>query len=647
MYYYEVSPVGIVRSDSASFTYQSENQLEIGSLVMVEIGKSRRSGVVIGKVERKPPYPTKEISRLIEKTPLPRPLVNLAAWLAKHYVTHPGTVWQTVLPRGLDKQRRERKPSLDDITSDRHDGVNFVLNKSQQAALETIATSQPGTILLHGITGSGKTRVYIEAAKQAQADGKSTIILTPEIGLTTQLLADITAHFPTVILTHSRQTEAERHLAWRQALTSELPIVAIGPRSALFMPLKNIGLVVIDEAHEPSYKQEQSPRYMAARAASILSKEHGAKLILGTATPLIADYYTAERIDRPIVKMSTSAQAVTKSTTTLIDMTKRENFKRHRFLSVKLLDAIETTLAEKQQVLLFHNRRGSASVTLCDNCGWQAGCPHCFIPLTLHGDSFEMRCHICGLADRVPTNCPSCKHVGIIHKGIGTKLVETELKRLFPDVALARFDGDTGKDDSLSSRYQELYRGDIPLIIGTQVVAKGLDLPRLGLVGVLQADAGLSLPDYSSSERTFQLLAQAVGRVGRTEKSTKVIVQSYQPTHPAVAYGLAQDYDKFYQYALKERKRANFPPFCYLLKLTCAYKTEAAAIKNARALALTLKVQPGLEVLGPTPAFYERQRDTYRWQLVIKSTKRQALVDCLKLVPPSHWQTELDPVSLL
>jgi primosomal protein N' (replication factor Y) len=333
---------------------------------------------------------------------------------------------------------------------------------------------------------------------------------------------------------------------------------------------------------------------------------------------------------------------------TLVDMTKRTHFKRHRFLSDKLLEQLEQILAEGNQALIFHNRRGSASTTLCENCGWSAICPRCFVPFTLHADKHQLQCHICGITERVPTSCPECHSADIIHKGIGTKLIESELRKLFPKKVIARFDGDSDTGESVEERYKELYDGTIDLIIGTQVIAKGLDLPKLRAVGVIQADAGLSLPDYSSTERTFQLLAQVVGRVGRSHHATSVIVQSYQPTHPAVVHGLAQNYRDFYTSTLTERQRGGFPPFSYLLKLTCVYKTEAAAIRNAQKLAAELRAHmPDIQILGPTPAFYERQHDTYRWQLVLKSPKRARLIDALTQLPPAGWQFELDPTNLL
>jgi primosomal protein N' (replication factor Y) len=646
MHYYEVAPNQIVRSNSTFFTYASDVPLLVGQIVAIEVGKKPLVGVVLRET-KKPTYETKLVSEVIEETPLPKPLLNLATWMSDYYATHFGLVLQTLLPRGVRKNRREQVALLHQTLRER---TKNVFTREQVSAIDQIETMPPGSTLLHGVTGSGKTAVYIELAERALARGQSIIILVPEIALTSQLVDEFSHHFDDIILTHSRQTEAQRHIAWHEALTSKIPRVVVGPRSALFLPLQHIGLVVIDEAHEPSFKQEQSPRYSALRAASILAKYHTAKVILGTATPAVADYYLAEQSGRPIIHMSTRARTNTVAPTIqLIDMTKRNNFKKHRFLSDKLLAQLEDTFTNGNQALIFHNRRGSASTTLCENCGWSAICPRCFIPLTLHADTHHLRCHVCGLVEKVPTSCPECNSASIIHKGIGTKLIESELRKLFPDKVITRFDGDSETSESVEKRYKELYDGEIDLIIGTQVIAKGLDLPKLRTVGVIQADAGLSLPDYGSSERTFQLLAQVVGRVGRSHHTTNVVVQSYQSTHPAVLDGLAQNYEHFYAATLDERRRSHFPPFTYLLKLTCIYKTEAAAIKNAKKLAdeLHLKKSNDIQILGPSPAFYERQHDTYRWQLILKSPKRSELVNILQHIPPTHWQFELDPISLL
>lgn len=646
MNYYEVAPTRIIRAGTDSLTYSSDEPLKVGQVVRISVGSRLMNGLVLSKV-KKPDYVVKPISSVIEEFPVPAAHINLIQWLADYYSTPFASVLQTALPRGLEKKRRDRNATS---LSGKRGRTNFVLNSDQSGALTTINQASPGTILLHGVTGSGKTAVYIELAREAIKSSKSALVLVPEIALTSQLIAEFSHHFKDILLTHSRQTEAERHQIWRQALIATAPVVAIGPRSALFLPLADIGVVIIDEAHEPSYKQEQSPRYHAARAAAQLAASHNAKLILGSATPLVTDYFLASATKRPIVSMPKPAiKNTVKPTIELIDMTKRTNFRQHRFLSNQLIASLEEAFASGHQALIFHNRRGSASITLCENCGWQAGCPRCYIPLTLHGDQHLLRCHICGYKANVPTSCPDCGSVDILHKGIGTKLIETELARLFPKKVIARFDGDSDSDGTVEARYNQLYSGEIDIIIGTQVIAKGLDLPKLRVVGIVQADAGLSLPDYSAPERTFQLLAQAIGRVGRSSHPTKVVVQSYQPTHPIVTTGLHQDYDGFLEIAKRQRKTANFPPFTYLLKLQCVYKTETSAIRNSKQVAEQLRksLPSEVEILGPTPAFYERTRDTYRWQLVLKSPKRAHLQAAIKLLPPQHWQFELDPISLL
>ncbi|MDB5180309.1 MAG: hypothetical protein JWO54_67 [Candidatus Saccharibacteria bacterium] len=646
MNYYEVAPTRIVRADQATFTYESETPLKVGTLVTIPIGKQHSIGVVV-KAVSKPAYATKPMGDVIEDLPLPESLIGLSLWLAEYYRTPLATVLQTVLPRGLTTKRRAQERL--EKTSFR-DRTQIVLNPEQTQAVTSIMAQPTGTVLLQGVTGSGKTEVYKELARQTIASGRSVIVLVPEISLTSQIIDEFTHDFPSLIVTHSHMTEATRHLAWKQALEATQPVLVIGPRSALFMPVPHLGAIIVDEAHEPSYKQEQAPRYSALRAASVLGKLCEARVVFGSATPLITDRYIAESNNSLIVRLDKSARSNAKaSAVELVDMTKRQNFTKHRFFSNKLLEAIEQNIATGKQTLIFHNRRGSASTTLCENCGWSAQCPRCFVPLVLHADTYTMSCHICDIKQKVPTSCPVCNSADIIHKGIGTKLIESELNRLFPKTIVARFDGDNANADTVNERYKELYSGEINIAIGTQVVAKGLDLPKLHTVGVIQADSGLALPDYTAAERAFQLLAQVVGRVGRDERDTQTIVQSYQPTHPVVQFGLKQDYEGFYQYALAERKKAGFPPFRFLLQLTDVYKTEASAVKAAKQLSVTLKstVPSTIEVLGPTPAFYERQHDTYRWQLVLKSTRREALADVIKYVPPTHWQYDLDPSSLL
>lgn len=644
MNYYVVSPLKITHARESELTYASEKPLKRGMVIAVQVGRATVAAVVLRKTEQ-PSFTTKDITAIIEPRSLPDSLLILHAWLSAYYTAHPVTVWQSMLPSGLLKKRRTGNQPMRSAERKRH---NFTFTNEQQQAIDGIMNSTPSTSLLHGVTGSGKTAIYVELARQTIAQGKSVIILVPEIALTSQLVADFTPHFKTVHVTHSTMTEAARHTLWQGVLNADDPQVIIGPRSALFMPVPKLGLVVIDECHEPAFKQEKAPRYSALRAASILARAAKARLVLGSATPNVSDYYLAEQTGGTIYKLTRPARKNTISPTTkLVDMTKRANFTRSSFLSNELLEGLKTALESGHQALIFHNRRGSAPITLCENCGWSASCPRCYTPLTLHSDEYQLRCHLCNHTEKIPLSCPSCTHTDIIHKGIGTKRVAEELARLFPDAHIMRFDGDN--KEGVDTHYQALYDGTIDIIIGTQVVAKGLDLPHLRFVGVVQADSGLSLPDYQSSERVFQLLAQVGGRVGRNEHDSTAVIQSYQPNHPSVALGIKQDYASFYDWCLSERQRAQFPPFVHLLRLTAVYKTEAGAIRASRQLIHELRAAatPDTEIIGPAPAFYERLRDTYRWQIIIKSKKRDNLVQLLGLLPAKGWQSELDPMNLL
>lgn len=644
MQYYLVAPISVVRENEPAFTYHSETPLSIGTVVRISVGKKEMTGVVMSLVG-KPKFATKPITSVLIKNSLPAPLLSLAEWMSVYYATHLAFVLQTILPAGLHKQRRHKE--ISELTAQRA-RTQFVLNDEQRAAVTRITEQAKGTLLLHGVPGSGKTQVYIESAAHELAEGRSCIVLVPEIALTPQLVAEFQNHFPRVIVTHSHMSEAERHITWQKVLDSHEPLVVIGPRSALFMPIKNLGLIVIDEAHEPSYKQDQSPRYSALRAASMLAKFHDhAKVVLGSATPSIGDFYLAEHTKSPIITLTKPAVATRPPRVELIDLRKKELFRQHRFISDELLNTMRTALDHNKQVLLFHNRRGTAPTTLCSNCGWSALCEVCFVPTTLHADSHQLLCHICGRSQKVPPSCPSCGNPDIVFRGIGTKLIETEIHKLFPKARIARFDADNAADQTLDKRYQEIYDGDIDILIGTQILAKGLDIPNISVVGVLQADSGLHLPDYQAEERVFQLLYQVAGRAGRSKHDGHVIVQSYIPDSPIIQLALNRNYGDFYKAQLKERRAAHFPPFTYLLKLTTSYKTEAGAIRAARKLSTELRHNyPKLHILGPTPAFYERLHGNYRWQLILKGSNRAELAALAKTVPVG-WQVDLDAANLL
>lgn len=646
MHYYDIAPTKIVRQTSDRYTYASKIALKSGQIVVIPVGKRQLLGVILTEAP-KPSFATKEIVSSLGDWQLPEPLIQTSLWISQYYASHLATVLSTVLPAGLTKNRRlKTKTEIDNVRQH----LPIKPTPEQQNVISAILKSSSPTQILHGVTGSGKTLVYIEVAKQHFNNGKSSIILVPEIALTTQLVAEFRNVFnDDVLVMHSMQTESERHKVWLECIETSSPKIVIGPRSALFAPLKSLGLIAIDEFHEPTYKQEQTPRYHATRVATMLARFHQATALLGSATPDVSDYYLAQHTKAPIHQLPNRAvEAAQAAEITIVDMKKKANFSRQRHLSNQLLESIEASLEAGKQSLIFHNRRGTAAITICDNCGWTATDPDSDLPLTLHADKHQLISHISGLTMPVPTSCPQCKSVDILHKGIGTKLLETTLSKLFPNKKIVRFDGDSTSGNQLQDVYQQLYSGAIDIIIGTQVVAKGLDLPHLQTVGVIQADTGLSLPDYTADERTFQLLSQVIGRVGRTKNKSQVIVQSYQPEHLAIKAGLAQDFDSFYQATVKSRADHKFPPHSYLLKLTCIYKTEAATIANSKKLITQLrKTYPDVSFMGPAPSFYEKQRGSYRWQIIAKSPKRAQLKAIADNIPAQHWQYELDPISLL
>ena len=571
-----------------------------------------------------------------------------------------------VLPRGVEKQRRKRKTEqmfgmgaaasdgalnsgvLSQKTEHLPDLPKIPLNTAQKNALKALQQAPGATKLLYGVTGSGKTNIYLKMAINAFKRQKSTIVLVPEIALTGQLVRVFREVFgDNVAVMHSGQTEAERHLIFNSLMEATEPKIVIGPRSALFAPLSNLGLILVDEAHESTYHQENAPKYSAIRVASIVAADLKIDCVLGSATPTIEDFYLAER-QGSLVKLTEKAKsAAVRPEVKVIDFKDRGNFSRNRYFSGVLLAAIEENLKQGRQTLIFHNRRGSSSLTICEGCGEEILCPNCYLPLTLHADSYELVCHTCGFSEKVPACCPKCGTPGMVHKGFGTKLLETELRKLFPAARVKRFDADNKKGEGLEAVYSEVRAGEVDILVGTQTVAKGLDLPKLATVGVVQADAGLALPDFAAEERVFQLITQVMGRVGRGHLTeAEVIVQTYQPDHPALKLAFGEDYLGFYEYMVAKRRRSGFPPFKFVMKLEITLKTERLVVQKVREAAKRLVQDKRLIVSPPQPAFHERTSRGYSWQIIVRSRSRKALIEaCAGL--DKNFRITLDPPGLL
>ena len=669
--YYEVIPTTTFKKSplfsDGLLTYSFDQNLAPGTIVSIPLGKKTALGIIY----RKTTAPTdqnfviKSINKIVHPIPLPNHLLKSLAWLSSYYLNPVAKTANLFLPLGIEKNRRKKSSAstfipqfsnpIQDIASPiaaTTTHYQIPLNPAQKQALTELHKIKTHTKLLHGITGSGKTNIYLELASQVFSSNQSVILLVPEISLTPQLVGRFQEHFGTqVISLHSKLTEAERHLIWQRIHEADqsTPFVIIGPRSALFSPLKNLGLIIIDEAHEPSFYQDTSPRYHALRLASFMAQTLKIDCLLGTATPRVEDYFLAQK-NHAYVALSEKAKSITSQTKiSLIDLKDRALFTRNRYFSDALLQDIENNLKQHKQTLLFHNRRGSAPLTICEHCGYQVLCPNCLLPLTLHSDSYQLICHTCGHHEPVPSTCPVCHHGSLIHKGFGTKLLESELKKIFKSARIARFDADNATADSLTQNFEAVKNGDIDIIIGTQTIAKGLDLPLLNTVGIVQADANLNLPDYAAEERTFQLITQVIGRVGRGHNDINhVFLQTFQPEHPVILAAKSLDYAKFADYLLKKRQLSHLPPFFYLLRISIVKKTEDLAIKKIMSLHRTLKKFPNVYLSAPTPSFHEYTPSGYSWQIIVKAKKRDSLthlIESLDQYPEIRFA--IDPPSLI
>ena len=640
MLYYEIAVRG-PRGTQSIFTYESEEVIDKGTLVSIRLRRKLLSGVVWAQVS-KPAYKTLPIEEAIDYR-LPLQLLELASWLESFYAAPLSSALQLMLPVSLPKKANPRKVRTTNTA--RHDISMLPLTTDQSKAITELKKLKKGSAILHGETGSGKTRIYAELVKLCLDQGRSAILLVPEIGMTEQFVADISM-ITTVqpIVVHSGLTVAERRRAW-MAVQNQEPHIIIGTRSALFAPASNIGLIVVDESHDSAYKHEGSPRFHATRVASKLGELHGALVVLGSATPSVADYQLAVSKKAPIIRLANQASGKIRNIKVeIVDKRLKTEFTKSRLLSNTALRHIGNTLTNKGQALLFLNRRGTARICMCQDCGWSAECNTCQLPLAYHRNKQALLCHSCGNTYPLLTTCPNCKSVELSYRSPGVQALADEVSKLFPSARIARIDSDVAEEDNLSNRYQELFEGSIDIIIGTQSLAKGLDLPKLELEVLVDADAGLHMPDYLASERMFQLLYQVMGRIGRHGPGT-LIVQTLTPEHPILNSSLERNYADFFCSELKSREAFKYPPFSHVARIIVEHKQETTAAAIAARLAAKVR-RKGLVIKGPSPCFYERLRGLYRYQLVVLSPVRSRLTE-LEPQLPLQATLDIDPVSLL
>jgi primosomal protein N' (replication factor Y) (superfamily II helicase) len=566
------------------------------------------------------------------------------------------------------------------------------LTAQQETALApvraAIEAGQHAVFLLHGVTGSGKTELYLRSIGRALRLGKQALVLVPEIALTTQLVRRFAARFgPELAVLHSGLSLGERYDEWRRLRRGDARI-AIGSRSAVFAPLPHLGLVIVDEEHEPSYKHEQAPRYHARDVALQLAKLCGATLMLGSATPSVESYAAAQRGDYQLIAMSERvglaltanglprSQPLPLPQVQLVDMRKELRGGNRSIFSTALMEALDEALGRGEQSLLFLNRRGAASFVMCRDCGHVVSCPRCATPLTLHLDQAAddagsteaalnetsdaqrptrnglLVCHSCNHRELVPLHCPQCWSTRIRQFGIGTQRVAEEVALRLPGARVLRWDRDTvtGKD-GYGRLLDQLLRREADVLVGTQMVAKGLDLPGVTVVGVVAADTGLRLPDFRASERTFQLLTQVAGRAGRRDTVGRVVIQSYTTEHYALQAAREHDYAAFYQQEIAFRRQLGYPPFARLVRFVVQGASDERCERAARALAERInEAAPrmlGSEwgLIGPAPCFQRQLRGRYRWHLLLRARQPAPLLDALGPLP--GWSVDVDPQQVL
>ncbi len=516
------------------------------------------------------------------------------------------------------------------------------LTQEQAKALTAIKKEMKNNsckkFLLFGVTGSGKTEVYMRAIEEVLKKGKNALTLVPEIALTPQLIQRYRARFgEQLAVFHSALTEAQRVDQWRRIRSGKCKIV-VGVRSAVLTPLQNIGLIVVDEEHEPSYKQEDRFLYHARTLAEKRAEDEGAVLILGSATPSIETFYRAKKGELHLLPLTFRPTGQKLPIVHIIDMkAEPKYFGQRLIMSSALRSALAARLEQNEQAILFLNRRGYFSFLLCRECGEGIKCPNCSVSLTVHSGGKRVRCHHCGLDEKAPTSCLSCGSEKISPVGFGTQQLEEEVMRFFPEARVLRIDRDTvNTRDAFDSMIEKLEKKKIDILIGTQMVAKGLDIPSVTMVGVVSADQSLHFPDFRSAERTFQLITQVAGRSGRGSKRGEVFIQTYNPDHKSIVLAALQDYEKFYEYEIKARQKALFPPFSNITAIKFSSTSESRILKAMNELKNIIDniLAHHITILGPAPAPIEKLAARYRWRMLLKHKNKDTLTTACKTIEP-------------
>lgn len=634
-----------------SFTYLKPAALtvEAGYRVIAPFGKRKLVGYVTAVTDECPPglANIKEVERCVDgRTLFDDRILKLADWLARMYMCSLGQALSTILPGG------RREVSLEDLELDFADRKQVDLTGQQAEAIEKISAGESGFFYLYGVTGSGKTEVFLQAAEKMINKGRGVIYLVPEISLTHQVYEIFSAVFDRrVCVLHSGLTPSQRLKEWYRILDGEVALV-IGARSAAFAPVKNLGLVIVDEEHENSYKAGSTPRYHARQVAMYRSKTEKAVLVMGSATPSVEAYHRMKSGKLECLPLSERLGGGDIPKIAVLDLKGEKGP-----LSKLLIEEIRRTHSEGRQTILFLNRRGFAYYFYCRSCGFEMKCKNCSVSLTFHKSRNKMICHYCGYQDKPVKVCPECSSIDVGYSGFGTERIEEEIELIFPDLVVRRVDTDSvRKKKILRELLADFGRGKIDILLGTQMVAKGLNFPGVKLVGIVSADTGLQLPDFRAAERTFNLIVQVSGRAGRRIPDGKVVIQTFNPQNEVIRMAAEGRLEEFYSKEIDVRRELNFPPFSRLIRLVFRGK-DSIKTRNAASALLNQMPKTALErisLLGPAECPLGMISGSYRYHLIFRSQDLsllhnivQSSITAYKAPAGVYIEIDVDPVSLL
>ena len=618
----------LTRKGLLKLEYQAVDQKKVKTQSWVQVNLDKLEKLEISNRAKKKLELREYLLAHLETVPLADLLKHYSREQINFFVEH-GAITM------VQKEVQRSAAYFEGIESNQALELNPEQKEACEAVVGAIGKKHP-PFLLQGITGSGKTEVYLQIIQGALDMGKTAIVLVPEISLTPQMTERFIARFgEQVAILHSGLSNGEKYDEWRKVERGDAQVV-VGARSAIFAPLKDLGVIIIDEEHEASYKQDSNPRYHARDVAILRAQYNRAALVLGSATPSLESRARAGKGVYQHFRLTKRANPLASvPEVQLIDFRDYIGQNETSNFTPPLIEAIQDRLAKKEQVVLMLNRRGYSSFVMCRECGTVDTCPNCDISLTLHMDTKTMNCHYCGFSKEIPHVCPNCQSRSIRYYGTGTQKAYDELAELFPEARILRMDVDTTrKKGSHQALLEQFGNGEADILLGTQMIAKGLDFPNVTLVGVLNADTALNLPDFRSSERTFQLLTQVAGRAGRAEKAGQVLIQSYNPNHYAIRFAKNQDYEGFYAYEMGIRRQLGYPPYYFTIGITLSHKKEEEVLKRAYQVMEILRsgLSDASIILGPTPKPIARTHNLYHYQILIKYRLEDELASTLNQV---------------